>query len=91
MLGSDYTNGVKGIGVVFAVEILNEFGSLEAFRDWILSDVEPTGEISPLQKKLVFFYFLYWFVIRFLLFVCYLFVIYIGKRELSQETNVMNR
>ena len=54
MLGSDYTNGVKGIGIVFAVEVLNEFGNLEAFRDWLLSASSLTGDSSSsLQKKLV--------------------------------------
>jgi len=52
MLGSDYTNGVKGVGIVFAVEILNEFGTLEAFRDWLLTS--PVGDsVSALQKKLL--------------------------------------
>lgn len=56
MLGSDYTNGVKGIGIVFAVEILNEFGTLEAFRDWLLSVDSSTDESTALQKKLVCIY-----------------------------------
>lgn len=34
LLGSDYTNGVKGVGPVSAMEILAEFGNLAAFRDW---------------------------------------------------------
>lgn len=50
MLGSDYTQGVKGIGIVFAVKILKEFGDLKSFQDWLLSDTEAK---TPLQKKLV--------------------------------------
>lgn len=36
LLGSDYTDGVTGVGPVTAMEILAEFdnGGLEAFRDW---------------------------------------------------------
>ncbi|GMF08034.1 unnamed protein product [Ambrosiozyma monospora] len=34
MLGSDYTEGLKGIGKVNAMEILAEFGSLERFETW---------------------------------------------------------
>ncbi|KAG8631835.1 hypothetical protein KVT40_000975 [Elsinoe batatas] len=34
LLGSDYTEGVPGIGPVTALEILSEFNSLPSFRDW---------------------------------------------------------
>ncbi|KAJ5095838.1 XPG/RAD2 endonuclease [Penicillium alfredii] len=34
LLGSDYTEGIPGIGPVTALEILTEFTSLEEFRDW---------------------------------------------------------
>ncbi|OJD33642.1 dna excision repair protein ercc-5 [Diplodia corticola] len=34
LLGSDYAEGVPGVGPVTAVEILDEFGGLAAFRDW---------------------------------------------------------
>ncbi|KAL4891772.1 hypothetical protein BDV59DRAFT_181715 [Aspergillus ambiguus] len=34
LLGSDYTEGIPGIGPVSALEILTEFSSLEEFRDW---------------------------------------------------------
>lgn len=34
LLGSDYTEGIPGIGPVTALEILTEFGSLEEFREW---------------------------------------------------------
>lgn len=55
LLGSDYTNGVKGIGIVLAVEILHEFGDLERFKAW-LSDpsLDPAADdVTPLKKKLV--------------------------------------
>ncbi|WEW59663.1 DNA repair protein rad2 [Emydomyces testavorans] len=34
LLGSDYTEGIPGIGPVTALEILTEFSTLEEFRDW---------------------------------------------------------
>lgn len=34
LLGSDYTEGIPGIGPVTALEIVTEFASLEEFRDW---------------------------------------------------------
>ncbi|KGO41307.1 XPG/RAD2 endonuclease [Penicillium expansum] len=34
LLGSDYTEGIPGIGPVTALEILTEFSNLEEFRDW---------------------------------------------------------
>lgn len=34
LLGSDYTEGIPGIGPVTALELLTEFSSLEEFRDW---------------------------------------------------------
>lgn len=34
LLGSDYTEGIVGIGPVTGVELLAEFGSLKAFAEW---------------------------------------------------------
>ena len=34
LLGSDYTEGIKGVGKVMAMEILGEFKTLQNFKDW---------------------------------------------------------
>ncbi|QLQ77823.1 hypothetical protein HG537_0A00700 [Torulaspora globosa] len=34
LLGSDYTNGIKGMGPVSSMEVLAEFGTLVKFKDW---------------------------------------------------------
>lgn len=34
LLGSDYTEGIPGIGPVSALEIISDFDDLEEFRDW---------------------------------------------------------
>lgn len=55
LLGSDYTEGIKGIGKVMAMEILGEFKTLEHFRDW-WQDYQ-NGKIdensdTPIRRKL---------------------------------------
>ena len=56
LLGSDYTEGIKGIGPVLAVEILAEFGSLQGFKKWFDEKTKTTkldqGVLTPLQKNL---------------------------------------
>lgn len=34
LLGSDYTNGIKGMGPVSGMEVIADFDSLSNFRDW---------------------------------------------------------
>lgn len=34
LLGSDYTTGIRGMGPVSSMEVLAEFGDLEAFKRW---------------------------------------------------------
>ena len=55
LLGSDYTEGIPGIGPVTALEILTEFSTLEDFRDW-WSQVQKAASIpddvhSAFRKK----------------------------------------
>lgn len=56
LLGSDYTEGIKGIGPVLAVETLAEFGSLRGFKKWFDEKTKTTkldqGVLTPLQKNL---------------------------------------
>ncbi|OQV13102.1 putative DNA repair protein complementing XP-G cells-like protein [Hypsibius exemplaris] len=65
LTGSDYADGVKGVGPVRALEILGEFGgeglsSLRRFRDWYdsqqaddASDSASQRRLSRLQKSLL--------------------------------------
>lgn len=46
LLGSDYTEGIAGIGPVTALEILTEFQTLEEFRDW-WTQIHQTGKPMP--------------------------------------------
>lgn len=55
LLGSDYTEGIPGIGPVTALEILTEFSGLEEFRDWwtqVQTGMDmSTGNHSSFYKK----------------------------------------
>lgn len=56
LLGSDYTEGIKGIGRVQAMEILAEFGNLEKFKEWFdkhTKSVADKTELTKLQKSLL--------------------------------------
>ncbi|KAG5418675.1 RAD2 [Candida metapsilosis] len=56
LLGSDYTQGIKGIGPVLAVEILAEFGSLKGLKKWFDQKTKTTkldqGNLTPLERNL---------------------------------------
>lgn len=56
LLGSDYTEGIKGIGPVLAMEILAEFGDLKKFKQWFdqhtKSQVDKSNP-TTLQKNLL--------------------------------------
>lgn len=57
LLGSDYTEGIKGVGPVLAMEILAEFGSLKKFKQWFDQHTKttkrPDKDTSKLQKTLL--------------------------------------
>lgn len=57
LLGSDYTEGIKSIGPVLAMEILAEFGSLKRFKQWFDEHtkgvVPPNSSPSKLEKNLL--------------------------------------
>ncbi|KAF2771112.1 PIN domain-like protein [Teratosphaeria nubilosa] len=49
LLGSDYTEGLPGVGPVSAIEMLEEFGTLQAFKDWL--DGVQMGRITKEADK----------------------------------------
>jgi DNA excision repair protein ERCC-5 len=56
LLGSDYTEGVQGVGLVLALEILAEFDNLKEFKEWWETKVKHNvlgdeGE-SAIKKRL---------------------------------------
>lgn len=60
LLGSDYTPGLKGIGPVTSVEILNNFKNLKEFKNWFNSSqfdldkqLSDTKFLKSLRKKLL--------------------------------------
>ena len=57
LLGSDYTEGLPGVGPVGAAEILGEFQTLDEFKEWwggVQMNTIPKSEDSgnPIRKKL---------------------------------------
>ncbi len=52
LLGSDYSEGVAGVGIVNAIEIVHAFqpvGGLSAFRQWVLT---PDAELVAAAQAL---------------------------------------
>lgn len=52
LLGSDYTEGIKGIGPVLAMEILAEFGNLKNFKHWFDKHARDLSTKDSLPSKL---------------------------------------
>ncbi|KAG7749770.1 hypothetical protein KL912_001771 [Ogataea haglerorum] len=55
LLGSDYTEGIKGVGKVAAMEILAEFRTLENFKQWWLdyqNGIIDESKETPVKRKL---------------------------------------
>lgn len=55
LLGSDYTEGIKGVGKVTAMEILGEFKNLENFKNWWINyqnGIIDESKDSSVRKKL---------------------------------------
>ncbi|KAI5955247.1 RAD2 [Candida jiufengensis] len=56
LLGSDYTEGIKGIGPVLAMEILAEFGNLRKFKLWFdehTKSAKDKSNLNSLEKNLL--------------------------------------
>jgi len=53
LLGSDYTEGINGIGIVNAIETINAFSTMEelaTFRKWVHGEID-TESMTPVQKE----------------------------------------
>jgi len=46
LAGSDYTEGINGIGIVTAMEIVAEFDSLLKFKEWYNSEMDSTSDLK---------------------------------------------